>query len=115
MALSRTLNIFLDREWVHYYDVVPPPEAFRAMAITQTLHTSEKEIAQVVIVKVDERFVMTVLSASWNMNRHRLQDVCMPHHVRLATEGEPETCSQTVSRAPYHPSAPSTLQPRLHH
>lgn len=57
------------------------------MAVTQTLHTPEKEIAQVVIVKVDERFVMTVLSASWNMNRHRLQDVCMPHHVRLATEG----------------------------
>ena len=114
MALSRTLNLFLDREWVHY-DVVPHPEAFRAMAVTQTLHIPEKEIAQVVIVKVDERFVMTVLSASWNVNRHRLQDVCMPHHVRLATEDAPETCSPAASRAPYRPSAPSTLQPCLHH
>jgi Ala-tRNA(Pro) deacylase len=87
MSISRTLQTYLDHERVHY-DVLPHPEAFRALAIAQTLHTSEKEMAKVVIVKVQERFVMTVLPASWNVDLHRLRDVFMTHHVRLATEDE---------------------------
>ena len=67
MSISRTLNSFLDRERVHY-DVLPHPEAFRAAEIAHTLHTPQKEIAKVVIVKVENRFVMTVLPASWNVN-----------------------------------------------
>jgi Ala-tRNA(Pro) deacylase len=58
MPISRTLKAYLDHERVHY-DVLPHPEAFRAVAIAQTLHTPEKEIAKVVIVKVGARFVMT--------------------------------------------------------
>ena len=51
MSISRTLNAYLDREHVHY-DVLPHPEAFRALTIAQMLHTPEKEMAKVVIVKV---------------------------------------------------------------
>ena len=87
MSISRTLKTYLDRQWVHY-DVLPHPEAFRALAIAQTLHTPEKEMAKVVIVKVQERFVMTVLPASWNVDLHRLRTVLATHHVRLATEDE---------------------------
>lgn len=87
MSISRKLKEYLDREHVHY-DVLPHPEAFRAAAIAQALHTPEKEMAKVVIVKVEERFVMTVLPASWNVDLHRLRDVFLTNHVRLATEDE---------------------------
>jgi len=87
MSIARTLKAYLDRERVHY-DVLPHPEAFRALAVAQTLHTPEKEMAKVVMVKADERFIMTVLPASWNVDLHRLRGVFMTHHVRLATEDE---------------------------
>jgi len=87
MSISRALKEYLDREHVHY-EVLSHPEAFRTAAIAQTLHTSEKEMAKVVIVKVDEQFVMTVLPASSQVDFHRLKDVFMTNHVRLATEEE---------------------------
>lgn len=87
MSISQTLKEYLDHEHVHY-EVLPHPEAFRAALVAQTLHTAAKEIAKVVVVKADDRFVMTVLPASWNVDLHRLRDVFMAHHVRLATEDE---------------------------
>ncbi len=87
MSMSRTLKAFLDRERVHY-DVLPHPEAFRAVDIAQTLHTPEKEMAKVVIMKVEERFVMAVLPASWQIDLHRLREVFLTRRVRLATEDE---------------------------
>jgi Ala-tRNA(Pro) deacylase len=87
MSISRILKAYLDHEKVHY-DVLPHPEAFRAVAIAQTLHTPEKEMAKVVIVKVDQRFMMMVLPASWNVDLHRLRSVFATHQVRLATEEE---------------------------
>ena len=36
MFISRTLNAYLDHERVHY-DVLPHPEAFRAVKIAHTL------------------------------------------------------------------------------
>lgn len=87
MSISRTLNLYLDREHVHY-DVLPHSEVFRALAIAQTLHTSEKEMAKVVIVKADKRFVMAVRPASRYVDLHRLRTVFITNQVRLATENE---------------------------
>ena len=87
MSRSQTLKTYLDREHVHY-EVLPHPKAFRAVAIAQMLQTLEKTMAKVVIVKVEERFVMTVLPANWNVDVHRLQEIFRTHHVRLATEME---------------------------
>ena len=87
MSISRTLHAYLNHERVHY-DVLPHPEAFRALAIAQMLHTPEKNVAKVVIVKVGKQFVMTVLPASWNVDLHRLRIVFATHSVRLATEDE---------------------------
>ena len=87
MSISRTLKAYLDHERVHY-DVLPHPEAFRAVAIAQILHTPEKEMAKVVIVKVDQRFIMMVLPASWCVDFHRLRLVFATHQVWLATEEE---------------------------
>ena len=87
MHISGRLNAYLDREHVHY-DVLSHPEAFRALTIAQMLRTPEKEMAKVVIVKVDTRFIMTVLPASWNVDLSRLRTVFSTYQVRLATEDE---------------------------
>jgi Ala-tRNA(Pro) deacylase len=87
MSISHTLKEYLDREHVRY-EVLSNPEAFRAVAIAQTLPTPDKAMAKIVIVKVDEQFVMTVLPASLQVDLHRLKDVFMTSHVRLATEEE---------------------------
>jgi Ala-tRNA(Pro) deacylase len=89
MSISRSLQAYLNHERVHY-DVLPHPEAFRTLAIAQMLHTPEKNVAKVVIVKVGKQFAMTVLPASRNVDLHRLRTVFATHSVRLATEDELE-------------------------
>ena len=80
MPITPTLNAYLDHERVHY-DVLSHSEAFRAAEIAHTLHTPEKDMAKVVIVKVGERFVMTVFPANWSVDLHRLRNVFLTHHV----------------------------------
>ena len=87
MSISQTLKAYLDRERVHY-DVLPHPEVFRAAEIAHRLHTPEKEMAKVVIVKLRERFMMTVLPARWHVDLHRLRTVFATHQLQLATEEE---------------------------
>ncbi len=87
MPISRKLKDYLDREHVHY-EILQHPEASRAVTIAHTLHAPEREMAKVVIVKVDGRFVMTALPASWNVDLHRLRELFALQHVRLATEDE---------------------------
>ena len=57
-------------------------------AVAQTLHVSEQEMAKVVIVKVKERFVTTVLPATAKVDVQRLRKLFGTHRVRLATEEE---------------------------
>lgn len=87
MSIAHRLKTYLNREHVRY-EVLPHPQAFRASEIAQILHEPERGIAKVIVVKVDDRFVMTVLPASWNVDIRRLRDVFGTHHVRLATEDE---------------------------
>jgi len=87
MSIAPTLNAYLDHEHVHD-DLLPHPKAFRAAEIAHTLQTPEKQMAKVVIVKVDKRFVMTVLPASWNVDLHCLRAFFPTHHVGLASESD---------------------------
>jgi Ala-tRNA(Pro) deacylase len=87
MSISRKLKDYLDHEHVHY-EILQHPEAHRAVTIAHTLHSPEREMAKVVIVKVDGRFVMTVLPASWNVDFHRLRELFATQQVQLATEDE---------------------------
>lgn len=87
MSIPLTVKTRLDREHVHY-DVLPHSQAFRAVAIAQTLHVPERQMAKVVIVKVKTQFVTTVLPATWNVDLHGLRKIFGTHRVRLATEEE---------------------------
>lgn len=87
MSISRKLQDYLDRHKVQY-EVLAHQEAYRAPEVAHALRAPEKEMAKVVIVKLDKRFVMTVLPANWKVDLHRLKDVFFTNHVRLATEDE---------------------------
>jgi len=87
MPIPSTLKNRLDREHVHY-DVLPHSQTFRAAAVAQTLHLPEKEMVKVVIVKVKEQFVTTVLPATTKVDFQRLRKIFGTHRVRLATEKE---------------------------
>ncbi len=49
--------------------------------MAQTLHVPGKELAKTVMLKVGERFVMTVLPANWKVDLRRLRDIFQTHHV----------------------------------
>ncbi|MGQ0810693.1 MAG: aminoacyl-tRNA deacylase [Nitrospiraceae bacterium] len=87
MTISRKLKDHLDRHKVQY-EVLTHQEAYRAPEIAHALHAPEKEMAKVVIMKVKGQFVMTVLPANWRVDLHRLKDVFLTSHVRLATEDQ---------------------------
>lgn len=87
MSIPSILKSHLDREHVHY-DVLPHSQTFRAAAVARTLHVSEQEMAKVVIVKVKEQFVTTVLPAIAKVDVQRLRKLFGTHRVRLATEEE---------------------------
>ena len=87
MSISRKLQDYLDRHKVHY-EVLAHQEAFRAPEVAHALHAPVKDMAKVVMMRVEERSVMTVLPANWKVDLHRLRDVFLTNHVRLATEQE---------------------------
>ena len=87
VTVLRRLKEYLDREKVRY-EVLAHQEAYTAPEIAHELHVPGKELAKVVMVKVDDRFVMTVLQSTWNLDLKRLKEVFRTSHVRLATEEE---------------------------
>ncbi len=87
MPIPWTLKTHLDREHVHY-DILPHSQTFRALAVAQTLHVPEHEMAKVVIVKVKEQFAATVLPATAKVDVQRLRKLFGTHRIRLATEEE---------------------------
>src|SRR5713101_7080000 len=87
MSILRRLKDHLDREKVPY-EVLTHSETFTAPELAQALHVPGRELAKVVMVKADERFVMTVLPANWKVDLKRLREIFGTSHVRLATEAE---------------------------
>lgn len=85
--MLRRLKDYLDGQKVRY-EVLAHPEAFTASQVAHALHVSGKRLAKVVIVRVDERFMMTVLPATWKVDLRRLKEVFQSSQVRLATEEE---------------------------
>ena len=87
MPIPQTVRTRLDREHVHY-EVLPHSRAVGALQVARTLHVPEQHMAKVVIVKVKEQFVTTVLPARWTVDLHGLRKMFGSHRVRLATEQE---------------------------
>src|SRR5437879_11951090 len=87
MSILRRLKDYLDREKVPY-EVLTHRETFTAPELAQALHVPGRELAKVVMVKADERFVMTVLPANWKVDLKRLKGMFRTSNVRLSLEAE---------------------------
>ncbi len=87
MPILRRLKEHLDSLQVRY-EVLDHQEAYTATETAHALHVPGKELAKVVMVKLDDRFVMTVLPSTWKVDLKRVKDVLHTNHARLATEEE---------------------------
>ncbi|MBI5198601.1 MAG: YbaK/EbsC family protein [Nitrospirae bacterium] len=87
MAICKKLKEFLDQNNVRY-QVAGHPEVYTAQEIAASLHVPGKELAKVVMIKSVDRFVMTVLPASWRIDMVKLKDILKVKDVQLATEEE---------------------------
>lgn len=87
MTISPKLKEYLNDQKIHY-EVLTHQEAYTAPEIAHTLHVPGKDLAKVIMVKVGDKFVMTVLPSTWQVDLTRLKEVFGESHVRLATEEE---------------------------
>lgn len=81
------LKDFLDSHGVRYLSIVHSP-AFTAQEIAASAHVSGRELAKVVVVKVDDRLALAVCPASERVDLERLGRALGTRRVSLATEGE---------------------------
>lgn len=87
MSVARKLKAYLDAEKVNY-EVLSHPESITAQETAESLHVPGKQVAKVIMVKVGDGIVMTVLPSTWKVDLHQLKDVFNTNHVELATEEE---------------------------
>jgi Ala-tRNA(Pro) deacylase len=83
----RKLKEFLDQQKVKYV-TINHSLAYTAQEIAATAHVPGKELAKTVIVKADDRLVMTVLPASYQIDFKLFAEAIGAKKVELATERE---------------------------
>lgn len=86
MTLEK-LKEYLDNHGVKYV-VVSHSLAYTSQEIAHSAHISAKQMAKTVVVRVDGRFCMAVLPASYKVDLHLLRDITGARKVELATEDE---------------------------
>ena len=87
MTIARKLKEYLDDQEVPY-EVLIHEEAYTSLEIARTLHLQGKDVAKVIMVMVEDKFVMTVLPSPWKVDLKRLKEVFQANHLRMATEEE---------------------------
>jgi Ala-tRNA(Pro) deacylase len=70
------------------YETIPHPTAFTAQEAAAAAHIPGREVAKVVMVKLDGAMAMVVLEAPDHVHLDRLGDVAGARSVELATESE---------------------------
>ena len=84
---AKKLREFLNSQNVPYM-TIPHTVAYTAMEIAALTHTSNKELAKTVIVRVDGRMAMAVLPASYDVDLFALRAATGAKSVALAKESE---------------------------
>lgn len=87
MAILRKLKEVLDQAKIPY-EVYNHPQAFTSQEIAATQHMSGKEMAKVVILKVNGSFVIAVVPASSLVSFQKVKTGLGATQVSLATEEE---------------------------
>jgi len=83
------LKNFLDSHDVKYISISHSP-AYSAQTIAEMAHIPGQRLAKTVIVKIDDKFAMAVLPASYRVHLGHFKAALSASHVELATETEVE-------------------------
>lgn len=86
MALSSLME-YLDRQNVAYVVITHSP-AYTAQGVAGLAHISGKELAKVVIVRLDGRLAMAVIPAKFHVDLELIRRAAKAQVVALATEEE---------------------------
>ncbi len=87
MPISTKLRNYLDDNNVKYITITHS-KAYTAQEIAAAIHCPGKELAKSIMVKVNDQFVMIVLSASEKIDFDLLKKLFNQETVELATESE---------------------------
>ena len=83
----KKLKEFLDQERVNYVSIIHST-AYTAQEVAASTHITGKELAKVVIVKLDGELAMAVLSANRKIVLQDLREVTGSDQVKFASEEE---------------------------
>jgi Ala-tRNA(Pro) deacylase len=83
----KKLKEFLDQKKIKYM-VCLHSTAYTAQEIAAVAHIPGKDLAKTVIVKLDEKMAMAVLTASDRIDLDRLREVSQARKIELASEDE---------------------------
>jgi len=87
MPISTRLKAHLDANGVKYMTITHS-RAYTAQEIAAAVHCPGVELAKTVIVKLDGKFAMAVLPASYKVDFKKLKELTGAKDVALATEEE---------------------------
>ncbi len=71
MSISNKLKVYLDSQKVPY-QILPHEGVYTSLETAQSIHIPGKYVAKVIMVKVDDKLVMTVLPSTWKVDLHQL-------------------------------------------
>lgn len=87
MKTVERLSSFLKKQNVKY-ELIPHPETYTAQETAAAEHVSGKQLAKVVMLKADGRYLMAVLPAASKLSLPKFRQLVGAKEVRLATEQE---------------------------
>ena len=105
MPITKMKN-FLDDNGIKYVTFKHSP-AYTAQEVAQSAHISGKNVAKIVILKIDDKMTMAVVPASHQVNLESLKDSAKANKIELASEQEFRGMFQIVSLEQCLPSATS--------
>ena len=87
MDILNRLSDFFEKHKVKY-EFIKHPVAYTAQETAEQEHVSGRQLAKVVMVRVDGKDVMAVLPASSRLSLHKLKGLLGARDVRLESEEE---------------------------
>lgn len=85
--ITQTLKEHLDAQHIKYTTTSHSP-AFTAMEVAQMAHVPGKQMAKVVIMRLEQRLTMMVLPANYRINSARMVQAMHTANLRIAVERE---------------------------
>jgi Ala-tRNA(Pro) deacylase len=87
MTLTSDLRHQLDREQLDY-DLIEHRRTERASDEAKAIGVPPEEVAKTIVLATDDRYVRAVIPASENLDLHKVRQLLVDKHARLASEAE---------------------------